>query len=391
MRLPQLKRGNLKFARCCSPQTPALIERTESGNIRSMKSAALPFADFALNADQTLLPCDSRVLVAVSSGADSMALLCWLTQGKRDIVVGHVNHALHELRPGECRADEEFVREKCDELNVAFCCVTVDLPRQNGHVNESVARAARYDALANMARANGCALVATAHTATDGLETALLNLMRGGGPQGWLGAPPSRVLQGEIALVRPLYKETRARVRQWLRARGWSWREDESNRDPIFARNRVRAEVLPLFSEISGRDEDELARGHARGAQISRDESNFIEELAQRELLKLILAREANLLILSAPLFVALDVALQRRVLRAAARQIAPDLRDLSADKIEMARLSVIENRARAVWSWPRGVRVEWTGAARGNRIRLWRVGSEANCDSFPPFSRDFK
>ncbi len=330
------------------------------------------------NADETLVPPTARVLVAVSSGADSMALLCWLHELGREIVVGHVNHALHELRPGECQADENFVRAKCAELNIAFCAITVDLPRRNGHVNESVARAARYAALAQMARANRCDLVATAHTATDGLETALLNLMRGGGPQGWLGAPPSRVLDGEIALVRPLYKATRSSARELLRRRGWSWREDASNCDPVFARNRVRAEVLPLLSDISGRDGDELSSSHARGAQILRAESSFIEELANRELSRLIVAREANLISLSAVPFCELDVALQRRVLRVAARQLAPDLRDLSADKIEIARLSVSENRARAVWSWPHNVRVEWTGAQRGNRIRLWRVENAA-------------
>ena len=333
----------------------------------------------AFNADETLVPPDARVLVAVSSGADSMALLCWLYELKRDIIVGHVNHALHELRPGECRADEEFVREKCVELGVPFRALTVDLPRRNGHVNESVARAARYRALADMARENGCDLVATAHTATDGLETALLNLMRGGGPNGWPGAPPSRVLEGEIRLVRPLYKATRASTRALLGARGWCWREDASNLDPVFARNRVRAQLLPLLGEISGRDEDELSSSHARGAQIMRDEFALVEALAARELERLILAGGDDSLSLSAPLFCELDVALQRRVLRLSARGLAPDLRDLSADKVEIVRLSVVENRARAVWSWPHGVRVEWTGAARGNRIRWWRVEGEEN------------
>ncbi len=333
-------------------------------------------APFDLNADETLVPAAERVLVAVSSGADSMALLCWLHELKRDFVVGHINHALHELRPGECRADEDFVRARCDELGVPFRAVTVDLPRKNGHVNESVAREARYLALAQMARNNGCSRVATAHTATDGLETALLNLMRGGGPQGWLGAPPSRVLESEIMLVRPLYKETRARAREFLRARNWSWREDASNREPVFARNRVRAEVLPLLCDISGRDLDALANGHARGAHIARDESNLLEQLAQRELAKLIIETRADFVALDAPSFCELDVALQRRVLRGAARQIAPELRDLSADKVETVRLSVIGNRARAVWSWPQNVRVEWTGTKRGNRIRLWRAAN---------------
>lgn len=340
------------------------------------------FGNFA--ADETWVPPDARILVAVSSGADSMALLCWLCELKRDIIVGHVNHALEELRPGQCQADEDFVRAKCIELKIPFRAATVDLPRRNGHVNESVARDARYLALANMARDNNCTLVATAHTATDGLETALLNLMRGGGPNGWLGAPPSRVLADEITLVRPLYKATRSSARELLRRRGWCWREDASNLDPVFARNRVRAELLPLLSDISGRDGDELGCSHARGARILRDESTFVEALAARELERLTLAREANLICLSAPLFCELDIALQRRVLRAAARQIVPDLRDLSAEKVETVLLSVTENRRRAVWSWPRGVRVEWTGGERGNRIRLWRVDNAANFGASP-------
>lgn len=338
-----------------------------------MEKPALP-----LDCDETLVPPHARILVAVSSGADSMALLCWLHELKRDIIVGHVNHALHELRPGECQADEEFVRAKCLQLEVPFHAVMVNLPRRAGHVNESVARDARYAALARMARENSCTLVATAHTATDGLETALLNLMRGGGPQGWLGAPPSRVLAEGIQLVRPLYKATRSSARELLRARGWSWREDASNLDPVFARNRVRAEVLPLLCDISRCDGDVLASGHARGAQIMRDESAFIETLAAHELGRLALARGENSLSLSAPLFCELDIALQRRVLRVAARQIAPDLRDLSADKVETVRLGVVENRKRAVWSWPKGVRIEWTGMERGNRIRLWRIESAA-------------
>ncbi len=334
--------------------------------------------------DESSVPATARILVAVSSGADSMALLCLLHELNRDIVVGHVNHALEELRPGECEADEAFVRAKCLQLEVPFRAVTVDLPRRNGHVNESVARDARYAALAQMARDNDCALVATAHTATDGLETALLNLMRGGGPAGWKGVPPSRALAAEITLVRPLHRATRSSARELLKSRGWSWREDASNLEPVFARNRVRAELLPLLSDISGRDVDELARGHARGAQIMRDEAALLEALAARELLRLTLAREADSLSLSAALFGELDIALQRRVLRAAARQILPELRDLSADKVEIVRLSVSENRRRAVWSWPRGLRVEWTGPARGNRIRMWRVGSEADSGTSP-------
>ena len=336
------------------------------------------------HADASLVPPSYRVLVAVSSGADSFALLGWLLELKRDLVVAHVNHALHELRPGECEADEEFVRAKCLELNAPFVAATLDLPRQKGHVNENVARQGRYLALARLARETDCALVATAHTATDGLETALLNLMRGGGPNGWLGAPPRRVLEGDIWLVRPFWRVARAATRQWLRARGWVWREDASNLSPVFGRNRVRAEVLPLLEEIGGRPRDVLAAGHARGAEILRDEGAFLERLARDELSRLILKREPHLLTFGVEGFRALDVALQRRVLRRAAREIAPDLRDLSAAKVETVRLAVAQSQRRAVWSWPHRVRVEWTGLERGNRVRLWRVGSEAVSGTSP-------
>ncbi|RYG56641.1 tRNA lysidine(34) synthetase TilS, partial [bacterium] len=155
--------------------------------------------------DASVVPPGTRVLAAVSSGADSMALLCWLHSLGREVIVGHVNHALHELRPGECALDEEFIRTKCQSLGVEFHAATVDLPRRNGHVNEVVAREARYQALAEIARQSGCPLVATAHTATDALETVLLNLMRGAGPGGWLGIAPTRPLEEGIDLVRPLW------------------------------------------------------------------------------------------------------------------------------------------------------------------------------------------
>ena len=353
------------------------------------KSSDFKSSDFEnFDADETWLAPGGRVLVAVSSGADSLALLCWLLHIKRELVVGHVNHALHELRPGACQADEDFVRARCLELKVPFAAVTVDLPRRNGHVNESVAREARYQSLAQMAREHDCAVVATAHTATDGLETALLNLMRGGGPQGWLGAPPRRVLhgdsRGEVVLVRPLWRVPRAATRDLLRARGWDWREDASNLDAAFRRNRVRAELLPLMSEICGRDADAIALGHARGAELARDENAFLDKLARAELSRCVLKSAPDALVLCAQKWLALDAALQRRVLRLATRQIAPALRDLSAAKVEIVHLSVAQQRKRAVWSWPHGVRVEWTGAASGNRVRLWRVGNEANSGTSP-------
>ena len=326
------------------------------------------------NADASVVPPDARVLAAVSSGADSMALLCWLLGLGRDVVVGHVNHDLHELRSGDCARDEDFVRQKCADLNVPFRAQTVELPRRNGHVNENVAREARYLALAEMARENNCFLVATAHTATDGLETALLNLMRGAGPQGFLGIAPQRPLSGEISLVRPFWNVAREATREFLRQSNWDWREDASNLDPLFRRNRVRNEILPLLGEISGQNFDDVAMRFSANAQIARDESDWVENRAREALNLLILRKSDDLLILDGLKFANLETAIARRVLRLAIQSLAPDFRDLSREKIEATRICVVSGGKRAVWTWRSDLRVEWTGAGAGNRLRFWRV-----------------
>jgi tRNA(Ile)-lysidine synthase len=327
-------------------------------------------------ADHSLVPPETRVLAAVSSGADSMALLWWLLSLNRKIVVGHVNHALTELRPGECARDEEFVRTKCAALGVEFRSVTVELPRRSGHINEVVAREARYLALAEMARQNGCSLVATAHTATDGLETALLNLMRGAGAGGWLGIAARRVLDGEIDLVRPFWQLPRQATRQILLANNWLWREDASNADPLFRRNRVRGEVLPILGEISGQPPDHLAVRYARNARIARDEAQYLDKLAAEALFSLIVKQDEDLVVLRGTSFCELDVALQRRVLRKAAQLLLPEARNLESDKIEATRLAVTMGTKRTVWTWRKELRVEWTGSSAGNRLRFWRVKS---------------
>lgn len=327
-------------------------------------------------ADESVVPPGVRVLAAVSSGADSMALLCWLHGLGRDVVVGHVHHNLHELRPGECDADESFVRDKCAALRLPFLSRQVDLPRKNGHVNEVVARDARYSALLEMAREANCPLVATAHTATDGLETALLNLMRGAGPGGWLGIAPRRTLSEGIELVRPFWKSPREATRQLLRDNDWQWREDASNLEPLFRRNRVRAELLPLLADIAGQSIDALAVQTVANAQIGRDEAALMQAMASEALAQLIVKREADLVSLSGEKFLLLNVALQRRVLRLAAQLIVPQARDLSAAKIEKTRRAATTDGKRAVWVWRKDLSVEWTGAGAGNRLRFWRVKS---------------
>ncbi|BCM90360.1 tRNA(Ile)-lysidine synthase [Abditibacteriota bacterium] len=326
------------------------------------------------DADLSLFPASARVLVAASGGADSMALLFWLLQQERELVVGHVNHALDELRGGACARDEAWLRQRCLELGVPFVSETIVLERRDGHVNEAVARAGRYESLERLAHANSCSLVATAHTASDALEGLVLNIGRGAGVRGKNGFAPSRPLGDGLTLVRPLWRVGRQEVRDWLHSQNQAWLEDESNQSELFRRNRVRGEIVPLLSSIFGRDSDELARSFAFNAGLARDEDAFLELEAQNQLEMLVVKREEKLLALDGIRLRDLNVALARRVLRCAARVVAPDLREIEGRKIEIVRLAAVNGQKREVWTWRSGVRVEWTGAGAGNRLRFWRV-----------------
>lgn len=326
------------------------------------------------DADLSLVPTQSRVLVAVSGGADSLALLVWLLELGREVVAGHVNHALDELRNGDCARDEAWLRACCAELRVAFRSQTIELPRRNGHVNEAVARTGRYAALEQMARDNQCPVLATAHTASDALEGMILNLGRGAGIRGLSGFSPSRELEGDLILVRPFWRLGRDEVRAWLLERGGTWLEDASNQSEVFRRNRVRGEVMPLLSSIFGREGDELAHGFALNAQLARDEDAWLEQQSLEALERLVTQREEGALALDGLTFRALPIALQRRVLRLAARQIEPGAREVERVKIETLRLACTQNTRRGVWTWRKVLRVEWTGDQAGNRLRFWRV-----------------
>lgn len=326
-----------------------------------------------LPVDWALLPGDERVLVAVSGGADSMALLLAAVQGDCRLTVAHINHG---LRGEDSDADEAFVAGHCQRLGIPCVTRRVTIPLRDGHVNEAAARAARYGALLELAQAHACRRIATGHTASDLLETVLINWLRGAAVIGLQGIRPVRRLTDEILLVRPLLVATRAQAQDACRRAGWGWRDDASNLDPRFLRNRVRRELLPLLSAIMGpeRDLDRLARQTARACTVLRDEHDYLAAVAREQLTALTVRADDALITLDGVRFRALPAPLQRRVLRAAVQRLHGEVNDLSMEAIEAVRAHVLVDGRRKVWQWRRGVSVEWTGAMAGNRIRLWVV-----------------
>jgi tRNA(Ile)-lysidine synthase len=183
-------------------------------------------------------------LVAVSGGADSVALLHALLGIGQRVEVAHVHHG---LRGAEADTDLAFVATLSHALGVPFSSTRVDAARRDGRSPEARARALRYEALEQIRVRRDCAQIATAHHQDDQAETVLLRAVRGTGLAGLAAIRPS--LDGGRVL-RPLLGLRRAELRRYLAERGLAFREDASNRDRSIPRNRMRAEILPALESI---------------------------------------------------------------------------------------------------------------------------------------------
>ncbi|HMH75071.1 MAG TPA: tRNA lysidine(34) synthetase TilS [Candidatus Udaeobacter sp.] len=217
------------------------------------------------------------VLVAVSGGSDSVALLDVLGVLRESLgLTLTVVHVHHGLRP-EADAEAEGVRRLCERLGVACHVERVTVrraPPWDGLEAES--RRARHAALERVARVIGAARVATGHTADDQAETVLMRLLQGAGPRGLGGIAPMRGL-----LIRPLIETRRPAIEEYLGGRGLTWAEDPSNRDVRFLRNRIRHDLLPFMAELAGASVvDALGRSAAAARAVVAD----LEERARAEL-----------------------------------------------------------------------------------------------------------
>ena len=207
---------------------------------------------------------EENVIVAVSGGADSTALLLALSDLKKRKKLDHsfvIAHFNHKLRGKESDADEEFVRALSKEIDFEF---VVRIGKLTGNSNlEQRARNERYKFLTKTANQKNASLVLTAHTMNDQAETVLMNLIRGAGADGLGGMRKIRPIEaGSTAqLVRPLLSwAKREDTEGFCRDLGVLSRKDTMNDDPRFTRVRIRTSVIPLLEEMNPRIVESLAR-----------------------------------------------------------------------------------------------------------------------------------
>jgi len=322
-----------------------------------------------------------HVLVAVSGGADSVALLNLLHHLRASLgirlAVAHLNHG---IRGAAAAQDAAFVRDLAARLKTPFFTERVNVPlraRRRGLSIEMAAREARYDFLRKtarrLARRTGAPVViATAHTADDQAETLLLKLIRGAGRTGLAGIPPVAPF-GDTRLVRPLLEVTRQEILSFLHDQREPWREDETNRDVTFLRNKVRHELLPLLERgFNPALRDTLVRT----ADVLSAEDDWLTELAAGMLRACRAGRRA----IAVPSLVRHPPAARRRVLRRWLVEggVAPDVIDYDA----VRRVDDLLCRTRG--SGETEVAGRWR--VRREYDRLFLRANARNLEENPPF-----
>lgn len=255
-----------------------------------------------------------RVLVGVSGGPDSVCLLHILNRCRKEMALSlHVVHINHGIRKRESKREEKFVSHLAGRMDLPITVKSLDVPsyaRRKKLTVEEAARDMRYSAFERLAGKLNAKKIALGHTASDQVETVLMHLLRGSGPQGLSGIPPVRKL-GSSLIVRPLIEVNREEILSYLKKNNLTFCLDSSNRKTEYFRNRIRLKLLPLLRKNYNENIDGAL---LRLSEILKEENAYWERVVERVLGKVV-SREAEKILIDFKRFLRYNVIVQRRVL----------------------------------------------------------------------------
>jgi tRNA(Ile)-lysidine synthase len=284
-----------------------------------------------------LLRPGDRVGVAVSGGADSVALLRLLLEARSELgILLAVVHFNHRIRATEAGADQAFVAELAGRNQLEFHCGSAETVAhaQEAQLSlEAAARELRYGYFHHLLAGGSLNRIATAHTMDDQAETVLLRFLRGAGARGLAAIYPKVTVEPSVtggdlsrqaAIIRPLLATRRQQLRDYLNSIGQRWQEDATNLDLKHSRNRVRHQLIPLLE----RDYNPaLQQVLAETAEVAREEERFWAEETARELPRVLENPTTDAsLVLQIALLQQQPVAMRRRLIRAAAQSLGVQL-----------------------------------------------------------------
>jgi tRNA(Ile)-lysidine synthase len=333
-----------------------------------------------------LLANGDRILIAVSGGPDSVALLHILCDLRDELGLHlEVAHLQHGIRGAEAAADARFVAELAEKLQLPFHLKEVDLPQMKSDAGkgnlEALARAERYHFFGDIAQQRRLDKVATAHTQDDQAETMLMWFLRGAGAKGLGGMAPLQKLRvaggettQELVVVRPLLEISKAELLQYLSDRQFAYRMDKSNQDPAFLRNWIRTELLPM---IGRRIDPRVPVRLGQLGELLRDENSYLDDLARERLTGLLGKDE-----LTRGGLLDVPTALRRRILRLWIKQTRGQLRGLDFVHIEEMLRLIAQGPPQGRVSIPGG----WELERQYERLRLTKRSRKLPrvCYSYP-------
>ena len=315
--------------------------------------------------ERNLLNPGETVIAALSGGADSCALLdllATLPDFPLRLIAAHLNHG---LRGAESDADEDFCRNMAERYGIRFESRQVNVAERadrQGLNLEEAGRQARIDFFREIRVTFGARCVALGHHADDQAETVLMRLLRGSGMTGLAGMHYAN----DFDHIRPLLAITRAEIEHHLTARNLPWREDASNRDTTFLRNRIRHELLPLLEQYNSAIRDRLA---ATAAIIDQD-NNLLASLTKAEYDAQVF-HENGAVAFNAAALTHLHPALLNRVIRHAVSEVSGNLRNLSHRHITDIRALLADGLPNRFITLPGALRAR----REYERILLYRAG----------------